>query len=110
LLRGERYRRSGGFVSLRARTSRKGREPRERSRRRARVPRKNGIFLNLKKKLWSWELVCAGKPFVKSFERGISLDRRRFFFRRRSLHKQIFFSLEAGGFVKILEFCDVEKG
>jgi len=94
---GREYLRSGGFGSLRARTSPEGREPRESSRRRARVPRKNGIFLNLKKKkLWSWELVCAGKPFVKSFERGISLDGRRFFFRRQSLHKQIFFSLEAG--------------
>ncbi len=37
------------------------------------------------------------------------MDGRRFFFRRQSLHKQIFFSLEAGGFMKILEFCAVER-
>jgi hypothetical protein len=50
------------------------------SRRRASVPRKNGIFLKSFKKLWSWELACAGKPFVKSFERGISLWMEEDFF------------------------------
>jgi len=37
------------------------------------------------------------------------VDGRRFFFRRQSLHSQIFFSLETGGFMNFLEFCDVER-
>ncbi len=37
------------------------------------------------------------------------MDGRRFFFLIQSLHKQIFFSLKAGGFIKISEFCDVES-
>jgi len=51
------------------------------------------LFKILKKKLWSWELVCAGKPFVKSFERGISLWMEEDFFSEDNLFIARFFSL-----------------
>jgi hypothetical protein len=37
------------------------------------------------------------------------VDGRIIFFRREALLEQIFFSLDPGGFMKILEFSDVER-
>ncbi len=44
-------------------------------------------------KIWSWELACAGKPFVKSFERGISMWMEEDFFSEYNLFINRFFSL-----------------
>jgi hypothetical protein len=96
LLRGERVCTLWRFGSLRARTSRKGREPREGRGEEQGFPGRTESFFKFKKKLWSWELVCAGKPFVKSFERGISLWMEEDFFSEDNLFIARFFFLSRG--------------
>ncbi len=79
---GREYLRSGGFGSLRARTSPEGREPRESSRRRARVPRKNGIFLNLKKKTLELGIGLCRKALRKELWTGNKSGWKKIFFQK----------------------------